>query len=101
MYRSSEDGQIRYANPALARMLGYTADELIGKILDTDIYADPTARARCMKKWAPLGRIDGAEVVWKHKDGRHLTVQLWGAAVMTPDGKRMEVWVTDVTELRT
>jgi PAS domain S-box-containing protein len=101
MYRSSEDGQIRYANPALARMLGYTVEELIGKILDTDIYADPTARARCMEKWAPLGRIDGAEVVWKHKDGHLLTVQLWGTAVMTPDGKRMEVWVMDVTALRT
>lgn len=100
MYRSSHEGTILYANPALARMLGYTVDELIGKTLDTDIYADPTARAKCVAKWAPLGRIDGAEVVWKHKDGRLLTVQLWGAAVMTPDGKRMEVWVTDVTALR-
>ena len=100
MYRSSHEGTILYANPALARMLGYTREELVGKVLDTDIYADPTARARCVAKWAPLGRIDGAEVVWKHKDGRLLTVQLWGAAVMTPEGKRMEVWVTDVTALR-
>jgi PAS domain S-box-containing protein len=100
MYRSAEDGRILYANPALERMLGYGRGELIGKLLDTDIYADPTARARCVKKWAPLGRIDGAEVEWKHKDGRVLTVQLYGAAVMTNDGKRMEVWVTDVTALR-
>ena len=100
MYRSAEDGRILYANPALERMLGYTRGELIGKILDTDIYADPTARARCVAKWAPLGRIDGAEVEWKHKDGRVLTVQLFGTAVMTSDGKRMEVWITDVTALR-
>ncbi len=100
MYRSSHEGTILYANPALARMLGYTREELVGKHLDTEIYADPTARAKCVAKWAPLGRIDGAEVVWKHKDGRLLTVQLWGAAVMTPEGKRMEVWVTDVTALR-
>jgi len=100
IYRSSPDGTIVYANAALSRILGYEHGELIGKVLDTDIYADPTARARCVAKWAPLGRIDGAEVVWKHKDGRHLTVQLWGAAVMTPEGKRMEVWVTDVTALR-
>jgi two-component system, cell cycle sensor histidine kinase and response regulator CckA len=101
MYRSASDGRILYANPALHRMLGYSRRELIGKLLDTDIYADPTARARCVAKWAPLGRIDGAEVVWKHKDGTLLTVQLHGTAVMTPEGKRMEVWVTDVTALRT
>jgi PAS domain S-box-containing protein len=97
MYRSSEDGTILYANPALARMLGYSVAELIGKILDTEIYADPTAR---MAKSAPHGRIDGAEVVWKHKDGRRLTVQLNGVAVTTHAGAQMEVWVTDVTALR-
>jgi PAS domain S-box-containing protein len=100
MYRSAADGRILYANPALHRMLGYAPGELIGKLLDTDIYADPTARARCVAKWAPLGRIDGAEVVWKHKDGHPLTVLLHGAAVVTPEGKRMEVWVTDVTAQR-
>jgi PAS domain S-box-containing protein len=97
MYRSSEDGRILHANRALERMLGYSNGELSGKLLDTDIYADPGAGA----KWSsPHGRIEGAEVVWKHKDGGHVMVKLYGSPVMTTEGKRMEVWVTDVTAQR-
>jgi PAS domain S-box-containing protein len=100
MYRASQDGRILYANPALARMLGYSFEELVGNMVDSDLYADPTARARYVTNGAALDRIDGAEVVWKHKSGRELTVQLNGATVMTPAGKHIEVWVTDVTALR-
>jgi len=100
MYRASEDGRFFYVNPAFARMLGYTAEELMAKNLNREVYAELGAREAMIRKYKPLGQTDGVEMLFKRKDGTTLIVQIWGHIVDTPDGPRYDAWVTDVTALR-
>src|SRR5262245_48365739 len=99
MYRTTAAGAFRYANPALARMLGYTVDELLGMHM-ADIYVDPAAREALRAKSAPRGAVDGAEVEWRARDGRTMVVQLWCFAIDTDGGPCYEGTALDVTEVR-
>ena len=104
IFCSADDGRLLDVNPALQVMLGYDSkQELLARNLDTDIYADPDARAAILGQLAPAGRVDGAEVEWKRKDGKLITVRLSGRTV--PSGNdstgRMEVFVQEVTGVRT
>jgi len=80
MLRSTEHGRILYANPALARMLGYGSVEelLAANISVTDIYQDPAARTRLIDEHRAKGMIDGVRAHWRTRDGRPLIVQLFG-----------------------
>jgi len=100
MYRTSEDGSFRYCNRALARLLGYTVDELMTKNLDRDIYVDATARTALIAKYRPLTVVDGAEVEWRTREGRILTVQIWGHVVESESGASFDASVLDVTDLK-
>src|SRR5438445_12814452 len=99
MYRTTEDGTFRYVNPALVRLLGYgSADELLRANLNRDIYVDADARRELIAKYRPRGVVDGAEVQWRTRDGRVLTVQIWGHVVES-DPPSFDASVVDVTEL--
>ena len=57
IYRSTADGTFDYVNPALARLLGYTVDELRTKNLNRDIYVDPELRSKLIAKYIGKGAI--------------------------------------------
>ena len=79
MYRSNVHGRFLYANPALARMLGYdSVEELLAVDLITDVYVDPEARARLIREYRDKGVVDGIRVQWRTRDGRPRTVQIYG-----------------------
>ncbi|HEY5937914.1 MAG TPA: PAS domain S-box protein [Kofleriaceae bacterium] len=101
MYRSHRDGRFLYVNPALARMLGYTVEELLTKNLNTDIYIDARDRARLIEQFGPSGQVDGARVRWKDRNARHITVQIYGHIVEHDDGSEpsFDASVLDVTEM--
>lgn len=104
IFCSTDDGRLLDMNPALQAMLGYDSKrELLARKLDTDIYADPNACAAIFRLLASAGRVDGAEVDWKRKDGKLITVRLSGRIV--PSGNdstsRMEVFVQEVNGVRT
>jgi len=90
-------------NPALVSMLGYgSKDELLAKNLKRDIYEEAHARASILEKYGPGGRVDGAEVKWRRKDGKSIAVRLSGRAVPGENGstRYFEVIAEDVTERR-
>jgi PAS domain S-box-containing protein len=98
MYRSTQDGTFIYVNPALARMLGYSVEELLKVNLNRDIYIDPEQRARLIAKFLPAGVVEGAPVQWKTRYGRRLTVQVWGHVVETEQGTSFDASIVDITE---
>lgn len=103
IFRSKWDGTLLDVNPALVRMLGYgSREELLARNLSRDIYEDPAARQSILERYGPSGRVDGAEVNWKRKEGKLIVVRISGGAVRLADGtvSHFEVIVEDVTERR-
>ena len=75
IYRSTEDGRILDANPALAQMLGYDGvDELLTHSM-LDLYRSPEDRAALLASGAHRRHGIG-EVAWKKKDGTPILVRL-------------------------
>ena len=75
IYRSTEDGRILDANPALAQMLGYdSVDELLTHNM-LDLYRSPEDRAALLASGAHRRHGIG-EVAWKKKDGTPILVRL-------------------------
>ena len=103
IFRSERDGTLLDVNPALVSMLGYRSrEELLARNLSRDIYEDPAARQSILERYGPSGRVDGAEVNWKCKDGKLIVVRISGGAVRLANGtiSHFEVIVEDVTERR-
>src|ERR1700742_1299234 len=100
MYRCDEDGGFRYVNAALVRMLGYeTCGELLSQNLNRDIYVDPIDRVQLLARYRPQGGVAGARVPWRTKQGRHVTVQIYGHVIESADGPSFDASVLDVTEV--
>ena len=103
IYRSTLDGHMVAANPALVEMLGYTSeDEILAQDMTRNIYADPAERERLIARYHDAERYDGVETEWKRKDGSPLAVRLSGRPVRREDGalEGFEMVVEDVTERR-
>ena len=104
IYRSTPDGRFLTVNPALVAMLEYeSAEQLLGVVLATDVYADPTERARILARFEQSGdALDGVEVTWKRRNGQSILVRLAGRAVRRADGsiECFETIAEDVTERR-
>jgi len=98
MYRSREDGTMLYVNEAFARMLGYTVEEALRLNLNDEIYAEPGARAAIIAKYRPLGKMEGARVVWRTKTGVRRTVQLWGHMTQDEGFMSFDAWALDITD---
>ena len=75
IYRSTEDGRILDANPALAQMLGYgSVEELLTHNM-VDLYRSPEDRAALLATGAHRRHAIG-EAPWKKKDGTPILVRL-------------------------
>ncbi|MCX6546176.1 MAG: ATP-binding protein [Acidobacteria bacterium] len=98
IFRTTQDGRILDANPALVRMLGYeSVDEVIRLNIATDVWMDPPERAGLLPDTS--GGIREVEVQWKRKDGSPITVRLRGRAV-GGDPMVYEAFAEDVTQHR-
>jgi two-component system cell cycle sensor histidine kinase/response regulator CckA len=97
MYRSTRDGRFVYWNPALERIVGYSHDEMARINIVRDLYVDPEERERLAAKYGALGMVDGATVKWRHRDGRILTIRLFGHIVEGDGGQSFDASVMDIT----
>jgi two-component system cell cycle sensor histidine kinase/response regulator CckA len=99
LYRSTTDGRLLFANPALAAMLGYASAEELLAVDMRDIYVEPDTRGPLVERYLSAGVVDGVELRWRRKDRREITVRLYGHAIEgEPPG--FDVQVVDVTALR-
>ncbi|HEX4423561.1 MAG TPA: ATP-binding protein [Kofleriaceae bacterium] len=100
MYRCDREGTLRFVNLALVKLLGYASvDELLAQNLSRDIHVDAEERMRLMAYYRPLGSVHGARMRWRTKQGRHITVQIYGHVIELPDGPIFDISVLDVSEL--
>ena len=100
IYRSTEDGRILEANPALARMLGYDTLDEVMTLNMADIYQSSADRRRLLEshRGQPGGTV---EVRWKKKNGDAMLVRLTARTIVGPDGRESyETIAEDITEKR-
>lgn len=70
VYRTSADGRILMANPALLRMLGYESfEELARRDLEDEGFEPTYQRARFKERLERDGEIKGLESEWVRRDG--------------------------------
>ncbi len=100
IYRSTPEGRILMANPALARILGYDSfEELQGRNLATDVYLDERERTNALERFTENGFTIEHELLWRKNDGTPIWVQLNAHAIDLQAGAEVfEGFVFDITE---
>ncbi|MGD0582753.1 MAG: PAS domain S-box protein [Bacteroidales bacterium] len=103
IYRSTPDGCILMANPALVKMLGYESDDDLKKLnIGKDIYNSASERDLFVKQIVIDGRLKDNELVLKRKDGSKITVLENSHAVYDNNGTLLfyEGTLTDITGIK-
>ena len=94
--QANADGEILYANPAVAEMHGYGIDELVGSnlsIFEATVEEEPT-----MAGWSDGSTSWASERVHKRKDGSTLVVRALSDVVSGSVGGTIVTGYEDITE---
>ena len=103
VYRSTPDGRVLMANPALLRMLGYDSwQELAFRNLEGDSFEAGHPRSAFCEQIEREGEATGLEAAWKRRDGSEIFVRESARAFRADDGRVLyyDGVVEDVTERR-
>jgi len=101
IYRTSPDGRVLAANPALVKMLGGESfDSIASRNLDENGYEPEYSRQEFRERLETDGEFRAPEVVWSRPDGAKLLVREFAKAVRGPAGEILhyEGAVEDITE---
>jgi PAS domain S-box-containing protein len=99
MYRSTSEGQILDANPAMVRMLGYPDRESLLATNAIDLYVDAEGRTRFKECVEREGTLRDFETQLLRHDGTPVWVRLNSRAVRSADGQTFyEGTLEDITE---
>jgi len=101
--RTTPEGRIVQANPALVEMLGYASEqEVLGLKMDTDVYRNPGERAEATMWSRNQDSVQGIEVDWKKKSGDPFTIRCAAHVVKDNNGnvEFLEGFVEDISERR-
>ncbi|MBN9519079.1 PAS domain S-box protein [bacterium] len=88
--RSSPEGKVQIANPALAQMLGYdSVEEFIAAVRDLgrQVYRRPEDRAALVRRLEEEGQVRDAEVEMVRKGGGRIWVSLNARAIRDAHGR--------------
>jgi PAS domain S-box-containing protein len=87
IYRTTPDGQIQMANPAIVKLMGYNSfDELSRVNLEKDGFDPSTPRSVFKQLIERDGLVSGLESIWLRRDGSRLYVLENAFAVRDTDG---------------
>ena len=103
IFRTTPEGKIVQANPALVEMLGYDSEqEVLGLKMGTDVYRNPDEHEEATRWSRNQDAVRGIEVEWKHKSGRPFTVRCAAHVVKDSNGnvEFLEGFVEDISERR-
>ena len=103
VYRSTPDGRVLMANPALLRMLGYDSwQELAFRNLEGEGFEAGCLRSAFREQIERQGEATGLEAAWKRRDGSVIFVRESARAFRADDGRVLyyDGIVEDVTERR-
>ncbi len=90
MYRTTPDGQILMANPALVHMLGYSSfEEINQRNLEEEGFEPQYERSTFKKEIERKGRIVSLESTWITRNGKELHVIENARAVRDENGKTL------------
>ncbi|MBN8217659.1 MAG: EAL domain-containing protein [Spirochaetes bacterium] len=93
-----EMGTVVEVNPALTRMFGYAREEILGhNVFDEIVVSDDRD---VLRRHAAQGSGETLEVRARHKDGRILTVETRGSAILFQGRAARAAVLRDVTDLR-
>jgi PAS domain S-box-containing protein len=101
LYRTTPEGKILLANPALVKMLGYSSLEgLTLKDLEGEGFAIPDDRKKFLDLIEKEGMVSGLESAWKDRQGKTIYVRESARAIRDARGKILyyDGTVEDVTE---
>jgi PAS domain S-box-containing protein len=90
LYRSSFEGRLLTANPAMARILGYDSpDELISTVTDIrrHLYVQPEDCDAVISTIRQFGKVEAREVQFRRKDGTVIWVSIGGRLVRDDAGR--------------
>jgi PAS domain S-box-containing protein len=94
-----EDGKIIEVNPIFENVWGFTRKEVIGKTsVELGLYQDPVDRAKMVSELKKKGTIKDLELKGKRKDGRLITVSLFGSIMKINNQSYILGVIRDITE---
>ncbi|OHB68782.1 MAG: hypothetical protein A2V70_07155 [Planctomycetes bacterium RBG_13_63_9] len=102
-YRTTPDGRILMANPALVQMLGYSSfEELAQRNLEREGFGPHYSRSEFKQRIHRHGKILGMEATWIKRDGTMLFVRETAKLVCDGEGNPLyyEGMVEDNTDRR-
>ncbi len=101
IYRTTPDGRILMANPALVEMLGYSSfEELASRNLAEEGFEPEYPRSAFQEEIERKGEVRGLESAWRRRDGTVIYVRESARAIRDEKGRTVyyEGTVEDITE---
>lgn len=96
------DGRITYVNPAFCAMVGFAAEELIGRSNPVPYWPPELAQDYAQRQTLRLSSQtpvrEGAESVFMRKDGTQFPVLIYEAPLITAQGRHMG-WMSAVLDM--